>query len=168
MDFHEISYLSIFRKSLWKIHLLLKASKDKGHLAWRLMYVYDNIFLNSSQNWNVSENVVEKIKTHILYSTTFSKNLTIYEIMWKNIVQSWQATDDNIMAETMPFACWITQAADTHSEYVVLVALSRQQLLSESACIWITHMFPALFIIDLTLYSVTLEEVSHKNEAADK
>jgi len=29
----------------------------------------------------------EKIKTHI-YSTTFSENLTVYEIMWKNIVET--------------------------------------------------------------------------------
>jgi hypothetical protein len=34
--------------------------------------------------------VVEKIKTHTLYSVTFfpptSKNCVIYEIIWKNIV----------------------------------------------------------------------------------
>jgi hypothetical protein len=32
-------------------------------------------------------NVVEKIKTHILYSITFSENHAVYEIMWKNMVQ---------------------------------------------------------------------------------
>jgi hypothetical protein len=41
------------------------------------------------------------------------------------MVQPWQVTDDNIIAEKMRFACWITQAADTHSEYVVLIALPR-------------------------------------------
>jgi hypothetical protein len=31
--------------------------------------------------------VVEKIKTHILCSETFSENGTVYEIMWKNLVE---------------------------------------------------------------------------------
>jgi len=31
--------------------------------------------------------VVEKIKTHILYSLIFFENRTVYEIIWKNIVQ---------------------------------------------------------------------------------
>jgi len=30
--------------------------------------------------------VVQKIKTHILCSTTFPENRTVYEIMWKNVV----------------------------------------------------------------------------------
>jgi hypothetical protein len=36
---------------------------------------------------------VKKIKTHILYSITFSKNRAVYEIMWKNMVEKgrkWQ------------------------------------------------------------------------------
>jgi len=37
---------------------------------------------------DVSDKFVEKIKTHILYSTTFpSENRAFYEIMWKNVVQ---------------------------------------------------------------------------------
>jgi hypothetical protein len=32
-----------------------------------------------------------------------------------------QATDDNIIRR-MRFACWITKATDTHSEYVILIA----------------------------------------------
>jgi len=31
-------------------------------------------------------NVVEKIKTHILFSVTFFEYHVVYEIMWKNIV----------------------------------------------------------------------------------
>ena len=51
------------------------------------------------------------------------------------MVQPWLATHENIIEETMRFACWITQAADTHSEYVIPIALPQQQLLRESACI---------------------------------
>ena len=30
---------------------------------------------------------VEKIKIHVLFPLTFSNNLSVYEIMWKNIVE---------------------------------------------------------------------------------
>jgi hypothetical protein len=33
-----------------------------------------------------------------------------------------ESTDDNIIRR-MRFACWITKATDTHSEYVILTAL---------------------------------------------
>ena len=43
-----------------------------------------------------------------------------------------QATDDNIIRR-MRFACWITKATDTHSEYVILIAFPRQQWLCKRA-----------------------------------
>jgi hypothetical protein len=43
---------------------------------------------------------VEKIKTHILCLATFLENRADYEIMWKNIVERGQATDD-IMAHAL-------------------------------------------------------------------
>jgi hypothetical protein len=45
-----------------------------------------------------------------------------------------QATDDNIIRR-MRFACWMTKATDTHSEYVILIAFARQQWLRERASI---------------------------------
>jgi len=40
--------------------------------------------------------VVEKIKTHILYSTTFSENYDVYGIMWKKKYgRTRQVTDEN-------------------------------------------------------------------------
>jgi hypothetical protein len=41
-----------------------------------------------------------------------------------------QATDDNIIRR-MRIACWISNATDTHSEYVILIAFPRQQWLRE-------------------------------------
>jgi hypothetical protein len=41
-----------------------------------------------------------------------------------------QATDDNI-TRRMHFACWITKATDTYSEYVILIAFPRQEWLRE-------------------------------------
>jgi hypothetical protein len=39
--------------------------------------------------------------------------------MWKKYGTAGQATDDNII-QRMRFACWITKAADTHSELVTI------------------------------------------------
>jgi hypothetical protein len=46
-DFHEIWYLSIFRKYVWKIQVWLKSDKNNGYMTWRHMYVYGNMLLNS-------------------------------------------------------------------------------------------------------------------------
>jgi len=59
--------------------------------------------------------LVENIITHILGSITF------YELTWKNMIQATHATDFNI-ARRMRFACWVTEATNTHSEYVILIA----------------------------------------------
>jgi hypothetical protein len=42
-DFHEIWYLSIFRKSGEKIQFSLKSGKNNGYVTWRPMYMYDNV-----------------------------------------------------------------------------------------------------------------------------
>jgi hypothetical protein len=38
---------------------------------------------------------IEKITTHVLWSVIFFRNHAIYEIMWKNMVRTRQASDDN-------------------------------------------------------------------------
>jgi hypothetical protein len=57
--------------------------------------------------------------------------------LWDNVEKygtAGQATDDNIIRR-MRFACWITKATDTYSEYVTLIAFPRQQWLSERASV---------------------------------
>jgi hypothetical protein len=45
-----------------------------------------------------------------------------------------QTKDDNIgLIRRMRFACLVTKATNTHSEYVILIAFPRQQWLRESA-----------------------------------
>jgi hypothetical protein len=63
MDFHETWYLIIFRKSVEKIKVSLTSDKNNGYCAWRPMYIYDNIALNSSLNQKYKK-VIKKIKTH--------------------------------------------------------------------------------------------------------
>ena len=43
-----------------------------------------------------------------------------------------QTTEDNVILR-IRFACWITWATDTHSEYVIRIAFPRQQWLQECA-----------------------------------
>jgi hypothetical protein len=51
--------------------------------------------------------------------------------MGKKCGRARQATDNNIIWR-MRFACWITKATDTHSQYIMLIAFPRQQWLRES------------------------------------
>jgi len=72
-------------------------------------------------------NVIEKIKTHILYSITgFQKNRAVYEIMRKNYVQPGRP---QIPVWLMRIACRIHKFTNTHSEYVVLITLPLRQWL---------------------------------------
>ena len=60
--------------------------------------------------------------------------------------RSEQATDDNIILR-MRFACWITKATDTHSEYVLIFAFARQQRLHKTRLsVSFIPTLPALFI----------------------
>jgi hypothetical protein len=62
--------------------------------------------------------------------------------LWDNVEKygrGRQATDGNI-TRRMRFACWITKAADTHSEYVTLTAFARQQWLRERPSILLLYV----------------------------
>jgi len=50
------------------------------------------------------------------------------EIMWKNTGDSGRP---QMRTCRMPIACWIPEAADTHSEYVTLISFLAQQWLRE-------------------------------------
>jgi hypothetical protein len=74
--------------------------------------------------------VVEKIKTYILYSVTFvfSPNRTVYAKMWKNSAERGRSNVN--MARTQ---CMLDTEdyKYTHSGCVILIALSLQQWLRE-------------------------------------
>ena len=69
---------------------------------------------------NVSEKVVEKIKTHIVCSVTFFENRVVYEIIWKNIVDRGRP---QMTVWRMRIACWITKATNTHTQIVYYLLL---------------------------------------------
>ena len=67
-----------------------------------------------------------------------------------------QATDDNII-RCMRFACWITKATDTHSEYVILLTFPQQQWLHERFSMLRYSMFPVLLIYVCTLMMASMQ-----------
>jgi len=56
----------------------------------------------------------------------FSKNLSVYETMWKNVVGP-----DGPQMTIRRIACWIPKATNTHSQYVIFIADPLQQWLKE-------------------------------------
>ena len=120
-DFHEIWFLIIFRKLGEKIQVSLRFEKSNGYVTWRLIYIFDHL-PRSFLEWEMFRTkVVEKIKTHILCSITFVENRSVYEIMWKNILE---LERPRMTIWRMRVACWISKGTDTHSEYVVLITFS--------------------------------------------
>jgi hypothetical protein len=59
-----------------------------------------------------------------------SENRTVYEIMLKNAVD---ADRPQRTIRRMRCACWINEATNTESEYVMVIAFQRQQWLHERA-----------------------------------
>jgi hypothetical protein len=97
--------------------------------------------------------VVDKIKTHILCSIIFFRKSCC---LWFNVEKygtDRQATDDNIIRR-MRFACWITKATDTHSQYVILIAFPRQQSLRERASI-LSYTYIAC-LVERYLYPISI------------
>jgi hypothetical protein len=47
MNFHEIWYLNMYRKSLEKIQVSLKSDKHNGHFTWRPIHIFHHISLSS-------------------------------------------------------------------------------------------------------------------------
>jgi hypothetical protein len=66
--------------------------------------------------------VVEKIKTDILCSVTFSRKSCR---LWDNVEK--YCTAGHATEMPMRTACWIPKATDTHSEYVIFIAFLGQE-----------------------------------------
>jgi hypothetical protein len=64
--------------------------------------------------------VVEKIKTHFVFSNFFFENRAVYEIMWKNSVVTGRP---QVTIWRMRIACWIPKAINTHSEQTCVILI---------------------------------------------
>ena len=105
---------------------------------------------------NVSDRIVEQIKTHILWLVTFfSRKSYIYEVMRNNVVQPDRS---QIIIRRMRIACWIPKATNTHSEYVILIAFPLQQWLHERALQLPYTLIACLVYLNIIIWSVFLVE----------
>jgi hypothetical protein len=112
IEFYEISYFGIFRKSVEKIQDSLKYDKNNGQFTWRPEYTYDNIALSSSYNekyfWQLCR---ENQNTHFIFKTFSRKSRRLWDNTEKYYTAR-QVTDNNII-RPMHIACWIIKATDT-------------------------------------------------------
>jgi len=129
MDFHEVQSLCFF-------FYLLRKFKFHEYIAGIMGTLYDEKYLffitfcsYLLRMKNVSDKSCRENQTHIFCSITYcTENRVIYEIKCKNTV------DPNRHWRTigcMIFAFQIPKATDTHSEYVILIAITVQQWLHE-------------------------------------
>jgi hypothetical protein len=107
------------------------------------MIIYRLILLRRR---NVSiESCRENQNAHFVFSNFFFFRKSCR--LWDNVEKygrARQATDDNIIRR-MRFACCITKATDTHSQYVILIAFPRQQWLRERA--WMLRLYVHCLIV---------------------
>ena len=87
--------------------------------------------------------LVEKIRTHMSCSVTFSWRFCS---LWDNVERygrTREASDDSIVW-CICFACWITKATDSHSEYVILLLYCNSAYMNVPECYGI-FTWPVLF-----------------------
>jgi hypothetical protein len=78
--------------------------------------------------WKMSlSKVVEKIETHILCSIIFFRKLCRFWNNFEKYVTTGETTADSKI-QRVCFSCWIPKATNTHSKYVIVIALPLQQL----------------------------------------
>jgi len=74
---------------------------------------------------NVSDSISrENQNTHFMFNNFFRQSWCSWDSV-KNCGTARQATDNNIIL-LIRTACWLTKATDTHLEYVIFIAFSRQ------------------------------------------
>jgi len=67
---------------------------------------------------NAADRIVQKIKTHFMFNIFFFENSAFFLSNVIKCGRAREATGDSVIRR-MRFACWITKATDTHSEYAI-------------------------------------------------
>jgi hypothetical protein len=87
-DFDAISCLSLYRKFVEKIQVLLKSDKNSGYFTWRRFHIMKTshwIHFRMRIVWN--KICRENKNTHFMFSNFFPDNRALYEILSKNVVE---------------------------------------------------------------------------------
>ena len=97
--------------------------------------------------WNVSDNSCRKIKTCILCLVTFFWKSCHLCANAEKYGRARQDTGDSIMWHLL-IACWMTEAINTLSEYVILVAFPWQQQIHKHTSV-LYFMYTASLVSDV-------------------
>jgi len=126
------------KKYVEKIQVSLKSPriKDALHEAQYTLFTITRSFLLTMRN--VSDQIIEKIKKHILCSVTifFFEIRAGNEIMWENIVQPYTP---QMTIWQMRTVCWILKATNTHTSFfsnATMVALTLLLVTSYIHCLF--------------------------------
>ena len=104
----------------------LKPDKNNGYFSRKPTYIFYHISLSSSQS-----EIRGNQNTYFVFNFHFG-NLTIYQIMQKNIVES---VKPQMATWPVRVAYWIPKAINTYSEHVILTAFPMHKLLHKRASI---------------------------------
>ena len=85
---------------------------------------------------------------HFMFNSNFSSKSCNFGGNVEKYDTARETTDDNIIWR-MRFASWITKATNTHSEYVIHIALLQQQLLQASASMSALYVHCLSFTLEL-------------------
>ena len=77
----------------------------------------------------------------MLFSIIFPENLVVYELMWKNMVEA-DRPHENV--RLICFACWISKATNTHSEYVIILIFHGNNGYTNAPYYYVLLTLPAL------------------------
>jgi len=106
--------------------------KNSGTKRLILYHVYEHIVMPLFKNDEKYFRQNCRANRNIFYvqQRFFPQNRAVRQIMWISVVEP----DRPQMAiRCMRIACWIFKAKDTHSEYVIFIALLQQQFVQERA-----------------------------------
>jgi len=99
MNFHEICYLCIFRKSVVETRVSLKSDTYNGYFTWSSMYVCGSISVNFLEMRNVSDKRCrENWNTHFPFNNFFFFRKSC--LLWNNVekyCRVGQATNDSMV-----------------------------------------------------------------------
>jgi len=131
-DFRDI-YIRVFFEVLsrkFRFHKNLTSMMVALHdclCTVHLWYFLAELFIEREV---FQKGVVEKSRTHIWVSVFFFSK--IFPLIWDNVDKYGRAGHATAIWR-MRIACWVAKAANTRSQYVILIAVGRQQWLRERA-----------------------------------
>ena len=131
--------LTIFRKSVEKIHILLKSGKKIEELCTffiisrRIILRTRNISAKACreyQNTHFVLIIIIIIIIIIILFINFFFICAVYEVIWENIIEPGRP---QMTIWCMRIACWVRKTTETHTEYLYSLLFALQECLHERA-----------------------------------